>query len=275
MVDKKVAELLKRFPKDFSGKKLVTKPELKDYVAKLMPGMTEQEFRRVLYQLINHSNIISSGNGTFLVIDTIDNYTSNLYLSKKKFQPFPSDILQKIVTKIKFAFTDVSFTIWETRELNQFMIHQPFVNMIILEVEKDSVESLFNHFPEIYPGKIFLSPDQLVLERYVQPQKEALIISKSITQTPKGRKRNSWPYAKLEKILVDIFVNKDLFLFYQGSELINIFEEAFKIFLIDESSLFRYAGRRNAATKLKEFIQIKTNIELLTFPHQEIKNDLK
>jgi hypothetical protein len=264
MPNKRVADLLIRFPEDFSGKKIVKKSELKEYAAKQIPDMTEQEFRSVLYQLTNHSNLISSGSGIFLIRDTKTENTSNLNPLKKKYKPTPSDFLLKIVSEIKTEFTDVALTIWETRELNQFMVHQPFVNFVILEVEKDSVESLFNTFSEIYPGKTFLSPDQLVIERYVMQQKEVLIISKSITQTPRGRKRSGWPYAKLEKMLVDIFVNKDIFIFYQGSEMIAIFEEAFKKFLIDEPSLFRYAGRRNAEKKLKEFIQTKTNIELLT-----------
>jgi hypothetical protein len=266
MPNKRVTDLLRRFPEDFSGKNLVKKSELKDYATRQIPDMTEQEFRSVMYQLTNKSGLVSSGSGIYVIRDTKTEYSSDLNFYKKKFKPLPSDFLQKIVSEIKTTFTNVDLTIWETQELNQFMVHQPFVNMVIMEVEKDSVESLFNHFSEIFPGKTFLYPDQLVFERYILRQKEAVIISKSITQTPKGRKRSSWPYAKLEKILVDIFVNKDTFIFYQGSEMITIFEEAFKNFLIDEPSLFRYAGRRNATKKLKEFIQTKTSIELFTIP---------
>lgn len=266
MSNKKISDFIKRFPENFSGKKIVKKSELKEYASKQIPDMTEQEFRSVLYQLTNHSNLISSGSGIFIVRDAKNDYMSDRESFKKKYKPTPSDFLRKIVSEVKTEFTDVALTIWETRELNQFMVHQPFVNLVILEVEKDSVESVFNHFAEIFPGKTFLSPDQLVIERYVMQQKEALIISKSITQTPRGRKRSEWPYAKLEKVLVDIFVNKDLFVFYQGGEMINIFEKAFIKYLIDEPSLFRYAGRRNTAEKLKEFIQTNTNIELLTTP---------
>lgn len=266
MPNERVIDLINRFQEDFSGKKLVKKSELKNYAANYIPDMTEQEFRSVLYQLTNNSNIISSGSGTFLIMDSVNKNTSNSYLFKKKYKPLPTDFLYQIVSKIKVAFADVELTVWETRELNQFIVHQPFLNMVIIEVEKDSVESLFNTFSEIYPGQTFISPDHLVFERYILQQKEAIIISKSITQTPKGRQKSEWPFAKLEKILVDIFVNKDLFIFYQGSELITIFEEAFKRFVIDEPSLFRYAGRRNATKKLKEFIQTKTNIELLTIP---------
>lgn len=266
MPNKRIADLIKRFPEDFSDKKLVKKSELRDYATKHIPDMTEQEFRGVLYQLTTQSKIISSGSGIFLIRETKTEYASNQVSFRKKYEPLPSGILKAIVSEVKVAFPDVELTVWETRELNQFMVHQPFINMIIIEAEKDSVESLFNTFAEIYPGKAFLSPDQLVLERYILQQKEVIIISKSITQTPKGRTRSNWPYAKLEKILVDVFVNNDLFIFYQGNEMISIFEEAFKTYLIDEPSLFRYAGRRNAAKKLKEFVQTKTNVELLTIP---------
>jgi hypothetical protein len=63
---------------------------------------------------------------------------------------------------------------------------------------------------------------------------------------------------------VDIFVDDVRFLPYQGNELESIFEEAFRRYLIDEFSLFRYAGRRNAKQKIYQFISEKTNIKLLT-----------
>ena len=264
MTDKRVVKLLKQFPKDFSGRKSVTKRELRDYVAKNIPDSSEKEFRATLYQLENNLEILASGSGIFLINEKSDYVSNNQSSLRTKYEPSPSAFIQGIIFQIKNAFPNVDFTIWETKELNQFIVHQTFYNLVILECEKDSVESLFNNLSEFYPSKTFLSPDRLVFERYILQQKEALIISKSVTQTPKGRKKTFWPYAKIEKILVDIFTNKDLFIFFQGKEMVNIFKGVFKKYLVDERSLFRYAGRRHVAGKIKDFIFTKTNIELLT-----------
>jgi hypothetical protein len=67
--------------------------------------------------------------------------------------------------------------------------------------------------------------------------------------------------ATLEKILVDLFCEDVLFLFYQGSELGNIYNEAFSTYSINEKSMLRYANRRKRKAKLIPFLR---DIDLLT-----------
>ena len=69
----------------------------------------------------------------------------------------------------------------------------------------------------------------------------------------------------LEKILVDTFCDKDLFYFYQGEELANIFEFANKRFQINISLLLRYADARSRKAQLINFIKQKGqfNIKLI------------
>lgn len=45
-------------------------------------------------------------------------------------------------------------------------------------------------------------------------------------------------------------------------EIPTVYEEAFLKYVIDESSLFRYAKRRGADKKIKKFIQDETNVQL-------------
>ena len=70
--------------------------------------------------------------------------------------------------------------------------------------------------------------------------------------------------AKLEKILVDIFSDEDRFFIFHGQEMINIFDNAFSNYWINTKTLFRYAGRRKAAERLKHFINSETQIKLAT-----------
>jgi hypothetical protein len=92
----------------------------------------------------------------------------------------------------------------------------------------------------------------------------SIIISKLISQTPRGRKIDRVPYAKIEKILVDLLVDDEKYFVYQGQELVSIYENVFDCYLIDVRSLFRYAGRRKADQKLRNFILEKTRVELIT-----------
>ncbi len=145
------------------------------------------------------------------------------------------------------------------------MLHQPVHHDVIIETEKGTEDSVFNKLSEKSPGRTFLDPDRVMMERYVLQQSEAILISKLITQTPVGKKVNGVPYAKIEKILVDILVDEEKYFIFQGRELVSIYENVFYGYLMDEKSMLRYAGRRKAMDKLKQFILNQTQIEFRLF----------
>jgi len=155
--------------------------------------------------------------------------------------------------------------LWETSLLHEFMLLQPGQNFTILEIEKDACESAFNFLSQEYPGRIFLAPDRSIMERYVLPQPDSILVFRLVTESP-GRDVKGIPFPRLEKVLVDIFVEDDIFYFLQGEELVRIFENAFSSYWISERTLFRYARRRKASQKLRQFIFERAKVELSLFP---------
>jgi hypothetical protein len=97
------------------------------------------------------------------------------------------------------------------------------------------------------------------------PQPDSILISRLVTQSPQ-KTVHGVPSPKLEKILVDIFVDGDKFYYFQGEELTRIFESVFSTYWINEKTLFRYAGRRMVGEKLRQFIREHTQVELSEFP---------
>ena len=71
-------------------------------------------------------------------------------------------------------------------------------------------------------------------------------------------------HTRLEKMLVDVVADSLLSDTISESEYPNIYEEAFSMFVVDASCLFRYAARRAVDKKIKELIKEKTNITLRT-----------
>lgn len=67
----------------------------------------------------------------------------------------------------------------------------------------------------------------------------------------------------IEKLLVDMVCNKLIFMLVEKSEYPEIYEEIFSRYTIDESKLFRYARRRNAEKRLKEYLKRNTKIKLM------------
>lgn len=259
---KDIVELnIPEFINKFSGQKYASKADLRNFYHLQYPDLTEQAFRRILYALEKQNHIIATGRGIYIFQEPL----STKHSPKKKFVPTLSPTVKTVNDEIKTTFPYLDYLIWETKILYEFMVHQPGQNQIILETEKGTGDSVFNHLSEIYPGQTFLDPNRITIERYAIQQPEALLISKLVTQTPMGKRVNGVPYAKIEKILVDILVDNEKYFIFQGQELVTIFENAFAHYLIDEKSLLRYAGRRNAIPKLKQFVLNQTQIEFRQF----------
>jgi len=246
-----IQELNKKLP----ARNPVPKSDLRRFYSRFQPEMSEQAFRRILYALEKRQVLAPIGAGLYAL--TGNEATS----SRQNFMPDCSPKCQDIQEVVKQAFPYLETLSWETRLLHEWMLHQPANNQIILEAEKDACESVFNHLAQDYPGQVFLEPDRVMMERYILPLPESILISRLMTQSPKKKLRGA-TLPRLEKILVDIFVDSDRFFAFQGEELVNIFENIFNAHWINEKTLFRYAGRRNAAARLRDFINTKTMITL-------------
>ncbi len=172
----------------------------------------------------------------------------------------PPELL-KISKEIKKNFPYAKFCCWPSDILNEFMIHQPSLSFIIVEVEKDALESIFS-FLQISYKNILLNPKKKEIDHYLMSKERSLVVKSLINRSPvKLDSENLYPVPQLEKILVDIVAGPEIFSLYQGSELENIWKEAFKKYAINTSALFNYARRRHALDVIQNIIK---KLNLLT-----------
>ncbi|MAT45479.1 MAG: hypothetical protein CL609_24385 [Anaerolineaceae bacterium] len=239
----------------FSNRESVRKGELWDFYYLRNPDLTEQAFRRILYSLEKEGRIIPIGAGIYGLLNPF------LSSNKKKFVPNLSPTAEELSLEVSEYYPYTQYITWETRVLHEFMTHQPGQNQIILEIEKEATESVFNKLKEQQFRNIFLEPDSVIFERYIIDSPESILLLHLVTQSPKIKTKGVVS-ARLEKILVDIFSDEDLFFTFHGQEMINIFENAFSMYWINLKTLFRYAGRRKVVEKLKYFINTETRIKL-------------
>ncbi len=177
-----------------------------------------------------------------------------LYTIGKEFIYFPNIThSQKVLyNKIKKQFPLINICIWNTKCLNEFMIHQPGRFYQIIEVDKDATESVFYFLREKHTN-IFLSPSIDILNRYIADKKEVTIITHLVSEAP-IQKINKITTITIEKLLVDIFSDEVLFSAQQGQEMVNIFQTAYEKYTINESKLLRYANRRKKKDAILNFI---------------------
>ena len=161
---------------------------------------------------------------------------------------------------ISSNFPYVDYSIFELRQLNEFLNHQVAHNTVFLSVESDVMSFVFETLKESFSGKVLISPTKELFNQYWCDN--MIVLNKRVTETPKGL-GESW-HSRIEKVLVDLITEPLIQDSINKSEYDNIFEDVFSRYIVDESCLFRYARRRGADKELKDFIINNTTVELRT-----------
>ncbi len=175
-----------------------------------------------------------------------------------KYDYIYSDTAQLINKAISNNYPNITFCTFELYQLNEFLNHQVAHNIIFISVEKGLETYIFEFLKNLYPGKVFLNPTIQITEQYWTD--DMIIIKRLISEAPLNKDK-SWT-TRIEKILVDIFCNKIIKKSINVNEYPKLYENIFNRYIIDESTMFRYAQRRKVKEKIKNFIIKNTNIKL-------------
>lgn len=173
---------------------------------------------------------------------------------KQIFNPEINQNLKKIYNKIHRDFPFIEICVWNTKWLSDLMRHQPFKNFTIIEVDKEAEKQVFNVVSE-WTKNVYFNPDEEILERYISTNTEEVTIIKNLVTEAPTTKNNKIEIPTLEKVLVDILIDRELFAAQQG-ELDFIFKSAFDKYEINKAKMKRYAIRRNKESELERMINI-------------------
>lgn len=223
--------------------------------AELMETMQENgktisvaSFKLELQKLLKEGSIVRVGRNKYCVAkDGVRIYAYEY-----------SDDAKAVAELLKKKFPYLDFTIMDFVQLNEFVNHQLAHNVIHVSVEEDLGDFVFDALKEKYPGKVLINPTPEIYHQYWYDG--MIVVGKLVSEAPMGQKEK-WN-TRIEKLLVDVITNSILLSSVSETELINIYEEAFTKYAIDESCMFRYAKRRGAEKKIREFIKEKTNVQL-------------
>lgn len=175
----------------------------------------------------------------------------------RSYLPEISPKLKSIYTKLKKEFPYLRICIWNTSALNEFMLHQSGNFYILIEVEKEAVQSIF-YFLKEANYSVFIEPTNDILDKYLPAHKDSLIITSLITEAP-IQTINGMNTVSLEKMLVDIFCDEIIFSAQQGTEMRTIFKEAFAKYTVNENRMLRYSDRRGKKEAFKEYMNSISN----------------
>lgn len=229
----------------FKDRESFTRQDLFDFYRYFEPDLKEGTFGWRIYDLKNRNIIRPIKRGLYVI-----SYKLN-------YKPEISQELFKLAKRITDKFEGAKHCIWETEWLNEFSQHHASRRIILIEIEKEFIESLYFELKDSSRSELFLNPDNKTIEFYIAESEYPVIIKKLITRSPIARRteKNLKFYTPLlEKILVDLFAEDKLFYYLQGSELIHIYKNAISNYTINFTKLFSYANRRDREQEIKQFM---------------------
>jgi len=158
--------------------------------------------------------------------------------------------IDELAKDIKSGFPLMQFSCWSTQQLQSFAHHMmtKFAAFVYAEME------LLPSVAEQLDAKgylVFRNPTKSEVEKYFALKERTCILRPSITEEPI---ENS--YATIEKILIDLYVEKDRVYLMDGAEYKRIFNNIVSSQRINMGRLFRYANRREVkGTLIDEMFQ--------------------
>lgn len=237
-----MAETLeKNISRYFKENVRLSKKMLVESIKKDFPSWSDNTINMYLSRLKKEGMISSPSRGIY----EMDNHTP--------FQPHISNSLKRVFKKVKHEFPYITFCIWDTVWLNDFMRHQPFKHYVVIEVEKDASESVFTFLTEINKN-VFFNPDEEIFDRYIHNQSEALIVKNMVSESPLVEK-DKINIPALEKLLVDMLIDTTLFS-AQQNEKESIMRSVVQKYTLNKLKMRRYAVRRNREREVDELLNI-------------------
>jgi hypothetical protein len=176
----------------------------------------------------------------------------------KIWQPDLSTHIKHFNKLLNKKFPYLNICIWDTSVFNEFMVHQLFKYYILVEVEKDAMESVFFHLKDS-KFNVALNPDQDFLYLYFSGLSNGIIVKPLISEAPL-QVIDGIQVPSIEKLLVDVFCDDQVYAAMQGTEMRNIFKGAFSQYSVHVDRLLRYANRRGKKKQLLTYLTKESDI---------------
>ncbi|WP_142828599.1 DUF6577 family protein [Planococcus soli] len=232
--------------KKFTNRRFTTKELFKFYNELENGELKQTTFRWRVYHLKEQGVIRSVSRGVYEIGP------------EKLFIPTLSKDAKRIFRKLKKEFPYVDFVIWETEWLNNFMVHQPSTMNIIVEVESNLINDVFN-FLYLNEKNVVFAPRDNTSASYMLKDGYSTIVSPLVLHKP-TMQLDKFVIPKIEAIIVDLFIDEIILMPYQGKEKANILENLFNEYTVKRSTIRQYAGKRGVLNKVLGFLSEETNI---------------
>ena len=210
--------------------------EIKNYLVENKINFKQDTLKKYIYFLKKEKKLYSAGRGWY------SNIEKEFKLDKQS--------IEDIVQTIHSEYPLLDFSCWSTEQIKGYFQHLPsqFVTFIYSEVDylstiKDFlIEKNYN---------VYLNPHKQEIEKFVELKNRTnIILRPSISY----RISTESVYAKIEKILVDLYIELKNVKFLGIEEYKTIFLTIVSNYRLNLTKLMDYANRREAKEKIELFL---------------------
>jgi len=254
---KTVIEDIKEFIAD---KAYFSVASLKNYLKSRSQEYKNLTINQHLYNLKEAQEIFSCGYGWYS--------TLHAYLDVD-FEP-----VDKYVRLIKDKFPLLDFNVWSTRQLLNFFHHLPFRYLVFIYAEYDGLMPIYELLLE-QEYTVYNNPDRDTVKNHLVLKEETIILRPLITETPTPSEKvrgfsNILHFAIIEKMLVDLYVEKDKMMYMDGAEYERVFRNVLFAGRLNIPTLLRYARRREVRQYFIKYL-FPSGDEYILLPGKEQK----
>lgn len=229
-----------RIEQYFSRNKKLSKDDLLDAISRDFPELNRATITVYLSKFKRQGLLANPSRGVYAIAQ------------RAIFTPEISKALSKLYKVIHRALPYVDCCISDTRWLNEFMRHQTFKQYTVVEVERVALSQVFNILSAGSPN-VYMDPPTVIFDLYIVHSAHAIILRPLTSEAPTVD-QDGIVIPTIEKLMVDMLADKDLYAAQQG-ELNDIYNIAFQKFQINCAKMNRYALRRNRADALNNLLR--------------------
>ena len=225
--------------------------ELIDKLKLLKPDLADSTYHWAISGLVRGGQIIRLG---------YDAYSRPDSSTKKEYAPLYSDQALEVMNQIEETYPYVTFTVFETVMMNDFLNHLVAQNTIFIQVEKESSIYIFRFLQEKGYQNVMYKPGKKEFDLYWS--RDEIVVTDIISEAPL---RTGEPHKiMLEKMLVDMMADKLISTTYSKAEFPDVIEQAQSRYYLDKVRLLRYARRRNREKEMKQYFEGSTIVNAVT-----------
>ncbi len=196
---------------------------------------TNNNLKQSIYRLKLDDLIYESGRGWYSTIK------EEFILNRRP--------IEKTIDIINSNFPFLEFSCWSTEQLKAFFHHLPSQFVTFIYSDKDFIEIL-REFLENANYNVFLNPKKKEAEKFVHFKDQTVILRPSIAH----REPKDNHFARIEKIIVDLYMEVKKIGFIDKEEFKRIVENVISNSRVNLSEMLDYAYNRKIRSEIENTV---------------------